>query len=38
MCVYQNGHFCECEYTMNGCCSNPSDCEFYTDEYYEEEE
>ena len=33
MCRYINGGNCECPYTMNSVCDNPSDCEnFETDE------
>lgn len=33
MCRYINGGNCECPYTMNSACDNPSDCEnFETDE------
>ena len=32
MCKYQNGGNCECPYLMSSVCSNPSDCEYLTED------
>ena len=32
MCKYMNGAECECEFTNSNICSNPSDCEYITED------